>query len=401
MKKTLFFLLAILLSVPAVQAQVRDNAVEQIMDKRVLTCDDIYYNSISLIPRLYREKKMDTLNAVLRYWKKNCGMNEAAVCYTILSEIENNTFKEELTNSYKDTTKSNGMVDALFYKENIISYLYSNQDFAEIKDIPAEYPHFYYVAYVEYNKFIRSMAASMLNKPGLSPAERFLVRFYANPDTADISRLADSAYKGSLIQQAYMGEQEFGGVSYGLNFGLWHPMGKLDILGNHPYLGCFLGGRSGGFSCDVVMNIAFNKTPNHYYVKKDDSVYNTNYFIGYYLGLDFGQALFRTKRNELAVLAGIAYDGISTIEPPDNSSNTDYSKTLNSLNLNAGLGYKFYYNHIKNKKSNNHAYVGLQAKYNFVSYKNGGGTDLTGNSLTFTLTWGGYSKSIHHYYDKN
>ena len=399
--KNIYYLILILIALSFnTTAQVKDANVEGLMDKRVLTCDDIYYNSITLIPRLYHEKKMDTLNAVLTYWKKNCGMNEAAVCMTILLAIENNTFREELSNIYKDTTKGNSFADVMFYKNNIISYLYSNKDFAEIKKIPAEYPHFYHTAYVAYSKFTRSVAASLLNKQGLSPAEHFLVEFYANPDTVQISRLADSVYKGSLLQQAYMGNETFGGLSYGLNYGMWHSTGKLAIIGDHPYLGCYFGGRGEGFTTDFVMNFAFNNSPNYITVVKDDSVYHTDYFVGYYIGLDFGQALFRTKRHEIAVLAGIAYDGIAVIEntSTDNKSN---GKTLNSLNLNAGLGYKFYYKHVKSRDVRRHSFIGIQAKYNFVSYRNGGGTDLTGNSVTIGISWGGYRKDVHQYYNKN
>ena len=408
MRKIVFLIVLCSLFSAVATAQVKDNSVEGMMTKRVLTCDDIYLNSISLIPKLYREKKADTLNAVISYWKKNCGMNEAAVCFTILSAIENGTFREELTNTYKDTTKGNSLADVMYYKNNILSYLNTNKDFNDIRNFPAEYPHYYYEAYVAYSDFIKSMAASLKNKPGLSPVEHFLLDFYARPDTTQISRLADSLYKGSLIQQAYLGDQRFGGTSYGLNFGMWHPTGNLAILGNHPFFGWYLGGRGGGFSCDFVINFAVGNTPDYYKVRKDDSVYTTNYFVGYYVGLDFGQALFRTKKNEVAVLAGIAYDGIATIKPDNsnnnnsnNNNNNGPSKTLGSLNLNAGLGYKFYLTHVKTSNVIRSSYIALQVKYNLVNYCNGGGTDLSGNSINFCVIWGGYNKHIHHYWNKD
>ena len=387
-------------------AQVKDNAVEHMMTQRVLTCDDIYYNSVTLIPRLYAERKTDTLEAVLAYWKKNCGLYESAVCFTILYAIEHNNFREELTDTYKDSTKGNSLRDAAFYKQNIISYLFENRRFAKIDKVPSQYANYYYEAYVAYEKFIRSMAASLLNKPGLSHTERFLVEFYANPDTVQLSRLRDSLYMGSVLREAYVGIEQFGGVSYGLNAGMWHPTGNLSVLGNHPFLGAYIGGRSKGFSCDFTMNFAFQKTPNYYNVLKDDSLYHTNYFVGYYIGLDFGEALFRTRRCELALLEGIAYDGISTINNNNNNNNNNNDnnsstgKTLNSLNLNAGLGWKFYLRHVKNENVIWHSFIGIQAKYNLVNYNNGGGTDLTGKSMNFCVTWGGYHKSIHHYYDK-
>ncbi len=405
MKKIFPLLSLIVFLTTNTNAQVKDAAVEQMMTQRYMTCDDIFYNTITLVPKLYREKKMDTLKAVISYCKKNCGFYEAIVGFSILNSIENNTFREELTDTYKDSTKGNSLKDVMFYKNNILSYLEEYKSNQNIEKMPANYPHYAYTAYVDYNNFMLEFARSLLNKPGLGHTERFLVKFYAYPDSMSLRQLDDSLYHGSLIQEAYKDRTKFGGVSYGLNFGQWHPTGQLAVLGDHPFLGAYIGGRGGGFSCDFVMNFGFGDAANRYIVVKDDSIYNTKYFFNYYIGLDFGQALFRTNHSELAFLYGIAYDGIETIDVSSNSNSNANSnatgKVLSSLNLNTGLGYKFYYRHITNDNSYRHPYVALQAKYNFVSYNNNGGTDLTGRSFTFSLIWGMYAKHIHHYYDKN
>ena len=73
-------------------AQHKSDYVRNMMTERILTCDDIGYNSALLIPRLYGEKKADTLNAVMAYWQRNCGMTEPGATFGIIYAIEQNTF---------------------------------------------------------------------------------------------------------------------------------------------------------------------------------------------------------------------------------------------------------------------------------------------------------------------
>ena len=191
-----------------------------------------------------------------------------------------------------------------------------------------------------------------------------------------------------------MKKREFGGLSYGLSVGLWHPTGKLSLLGDHPTTGCFIGSRRKGFWYNITVGLAFGQSPNYYRVKEKDSVYSTNDFFGYNMGLEFGQALYRTKRTELAVLAGIAYEGTQALNIVDPAGvRKDVLKNINTLYLNTGLEYKIDLRHINKTDLSLHSYLSLQARYNFVNYKNTGGTDLSGNTFTFSLVWGGYSNA--------
>ncbi len=375
-------------------AQIKDPQVEAMMTHRILTCDDIYYNSITLIPQLYRAKKADTADAVNEYWQKNCGMTEASVAFAILHAIEKRTFWEGLNNVYKSPGRGSKPVQEEYYKSNIIGYLNSNYDFFNIQYEPWQYKTFYYSAYVEYSNFIRSMAGSLLDMKGLSPVEHFLVDYYADPSPFKLTRLTDSVYNGTLIQQAYKKGREFGGFSYGMSVGQWHPLGNLSILGDHVTTGCFIGGRSKGFWFNIPVGLSFGNSPNYYYTKNGDSVYNTNHFFGYLIGLDFGQALYRTRRTELAVIAGMAYEGAEVLYIQDETGNKkDILKNINTLNLNGGLEYKLYLRHVRKTDKYLDSYLALQARYNLVNYKNTGGTDLSGNTVTFSLIWGGYSRS--------
>lgn len=398
MKKLIIFLLVLTVSAASF-AQVRDAQVERIMTERVMSCDDIYYNSILLIPRLYRENKTDTAEAVLSYWNRNCGMNEASVAFSILYAIKNGNFREEILNVYHDPGAGSRTAAQEYYKKNIISYLTENYNFYEKQNYPAKYPHYYFEAYVEYSNFIRWMAGSLIDKPGLTQVEKFLVDYYSAPDPNKLYKLYDSVYNGTVIQQAFKDDRKYGGLTMGLTVGTWIPQGKLDVLGSHLYWGFNIGGCTNRLMYEVALHLRAGSSANYYTVKKDDSIYNTNYYLSYYLGADFGYALTRSRVMELAVLGGIGFDGIDVVENTSSTS-TSNGASIYSLNLNAGLGYKIFLSHRKNINGEKHSYLNLQAKYNFVGYNNRGGTDLTGNAITVGLTYGGLFKFYHKYYEK-
>src|ERR1700679_3580505 len=96
MKRYYILSLALLICSLNALAQHKTDYVSDLMTKRILSCDDIGYNAALLIPRMYREKKKDTLNAIVSYWQRNCGMTEPASTLSILYSIEQNTFNRQL-----------------------------------------------------------------------------------------------------------------------------------------------------------------------------------------------------------------------------------------------------------------------------------------------------------------
>ena len=389
-------------------AQVSPAAVENMMYRRVLNCTDIEYNAMSMIPRLYKAGRVDTLDAVINYSAENCGMYEYLVTLNILRSIKAGTFKEEIVNLY-DTTGHGHVVDSAYYAKNILSYLQAYKDRADIRRDSKRYFPYTIVAICDYYDFLKSIAVSLQSKQGMTPVERFLVNYYANPDTAMLRRLIGPEYTGTALQTAYNGYGKAGDVNLGLTAGLWMPMGKLSAMGNHPSLGLVVGGRGKNFMCDVDFNVRFVNTPTEHTTVKNDTLRYGKDFIGYYFGLDMGYSLLKTKKTELAVLGGIAMDAIDIWKNPNNTGNnnnnsnneTNNDRTLFSLNLNAGLGYKVYIHNRVSKIMQNRSYIDLQVKYNYVNYKNAGGSEVTGNAVTFGIVYGSYKKPIHHYYDAN
>ncbi len=399
--KRLLLILSLLTAFHSSFAQIKDDQLEHMMTERVLTCDDVYYNSIQMIPRLFRAGKYDTAEAVANYWQRNCGMNESSVAFSILNSIRKRTFKEELVNVYRKASGGGKTQAADYYRQNILSYLTENYNFYDIQHYPEKYSHFYFDAYIQYSNFIRSMAGGLIDEPGLSPVEKFLVQYYADPNPNRLVKLKDSVYNNTLLQKAYMGERtKFGGMNVGLVFGMWVPNGQLSFIGSHPYLGAVIGGCTNRILYDFTTHVRFGDAPTHYNVRKDDSLYSTNHYTSYYFGWDMGYAFARTKHHEFSLLGGVGFDGIDLIANTS-TTNTSNGTSTYSLNLNGGLGYKFFLKNRKTLTETRHSYLNIQAKYNAVSYRNVGGTDLTGNTVTISLVWGTYIKVYHKYYDKS
>ncbi len=385
------------------KAQITDNSIEQLMTRRRISCFDISYNAVSLIPRLYKENKKDTLDAVVNYWRRNCGMSEPVVTFSILYSIENNTFKEQIKRNYEEISIDSSYYPYTdYYATNILSYLRWFEYGSDIMQHPRVYftddNDYYIIAkYGLYYDFLRSMADSLTNKPGLTPVEKFLLYYYSNPDKSRLSLLSAPAYNGSVLQEVYLKDIEYrnkiSGFQLALTSGIWVPKGKLSTLGNHPYLGFTIGGRSNKLMYDVNFSFRFLDAPNNYIVTNNDTPYTTKYYMGYYIGYDIAYQFFRRNKHEFDILCGIGWDAFDAIFADA------ITNTYPSLNLNAGLGYKIFLSHKDDKDFEKYSYLSLQAKYNFVNYNNKGGTDLSGNSFTFGLLYGFYKRANHYYYN--
>lgn len=398
MKNGIVALMIFLGSAVTAFGQIGDNVVEGLMTMRILDCEEISYNSVNLIPRLYKENKTDTLNAVVDFWRKNCGMKEALVSYTILTSIKDHTFKEELKfDKSAFAVDSTNVPSTDYYATNIVAYLNWYYYGFSVRHRPKIYiePHQgdYYVAnYAQYYDFLNSIALSLNSRKDLSKIERFLVDYFIQPNPAKLNQLLSDEYNGTVLQAAYKMQKEekkhVSGFQMSAHTGMWVPQDNASRLGNHPYLGGSIGGRNNKVMIDLSLHIRILDAPTYYNVRDNDTVYRTKSYNGFYLGVDGGYQLLKYKRHELDLLGGFGLDGFDATFNND-AINTTYP----SFNLNAGLGYKILLTHKDRNKSDKYSYIAFQAKYNWVNYCNLGGTDMTGNAYTFGVIYGFYYRT--------
>jgi len=359
--------------------------IEKLMTKRLLSCDDILVNNAELLPVYYRQKSMDTLSAFVDYWKKECGPDEFfPTTITTLLSIQNN-------NSLNDAPK-NVLSELSFYM--MYKYIFDDKYTYHLEN-----KRFYGKDRLLLKKaalfdLIKLWATDLLKKPDLTKEQEFVLNVY-NGKIDNLERLKTPPYNTTNLAKTYMAYPKSPDCkkNYYTNLlsvysGLWMPTGKLGRLGNHPVLGFRYGVRSLKLIMELDFRVAFLKSKNKYLVLNDNThnLEETTYFSDAYMGAHFGYRLINRNNHFLHLTAGAGYELLSTIKP---SGNNDKNKPLSSFNFNAGMAYtyRFY----------NRSYISLEAKYNFVNFKNTGGSNLSGDYISLNLIYGFVANWVRRY----
>ena len=352
--------------------------------KRVPNCADITLNATDLIVKYANRQDYDSVKIILDYWEQKCPKNTLALNTKILLAIKDRTFTELMYDSI-----------IIYHVANYVNHY----DPPKVKNsyFSGRYgyygPYAIFENYPDFNNFTKQLAQELLPLQAEGSVEKLFCLLYADNEFDAIKEIRfNPAYKGTKIKAFYDKEVDknlnrSSDAHLSLVMGLWSPMGKARVLGNHPTVGFQFGGRYKKTIYSGNVTFKFLATPTRYQTIYRDSLKSTNHFFGGYIGLDVDRELLRWQKSEIDVLAGIAYDGFDAIKADNNNNNNNNNgKTIGSLNLNVGIGYKRYV-----KRGTN--YWGIQGKYNFLNYKNTGGTDLSGNVYTLNLVWGGFSNA--------
>ena len=357
--------------------------LDKLMSKRAPDCRDIAYNSTELIIDYYQKGEIDSVNIILKYWKDKCGESEPIIRTKILLSIENDKFTESM------------------YDAKIVNYILSYEYRINTESPKDMYSHYsYYFGFVpingKYDKFTQELAEKIKSGQSENSLELYYCKLYSNELKEPIKELRENpAYDTSEVKSYYNNEVEK--YIHKPDFlisaltGIWIPTGNLALLGNHPMIGFQMGMRKSKMTYNITMEIKFLKSENDYFVLSEGHTDTTNYFFGGYIGLDIEREIYKYKKSQIDFLGGVAFDGFDALKSNtyDNNPDNNESHSINSLNLNLGVGYKYF---IKRDW-----YVAIQGKYNFVNYKNNGGTDFSGNSITITILTGGFMDSIKTY----
>ncbi len=352
-------------------------AIDKLMTEKSPNCVDIAYNCKRLIEEYFNSNKLDSVGIILKYWESRCGINEPIIRCKILLAISLNEFDE----SIYDSTIINNIIRYEKKLLNIVTsstYRYSYNYFGNNS------------RYAMFDKFTEEIAGKLLKKQKENSIEYLFCKLYSGISNSIFIELQkDNNYDNTNLKNYYMNEvnkliniAEFQWALFG---GIWIPFENLEIIGNHPIIGFDIGVKHRKMTYDISMYVKFSESLNDYTFLLDDSLMSDNYFSGSYIGIELEREILRIGNNELSIVGGVAYDGFETvkvntndIEPTNNRGNT-----ISSLNLSAGLSYRY---HLKYEK-----YIGLKTRYNFIDYKNYGGTDLSGNTVIIALTFGGFT----------
>jgi len=346
-------------------------------------CETIAYNSTNLIMYYYAVQDYDSVEIVLNNWQANCGINEPIIRTRILFSILENNFNEAL---YDSTIVD----DVLNYMKRMDTTTTAN----------LYYNYQYYFGFVpireEYDYFTQCIADTLLQRIFYNPMELLFSEFYANVLIDPVKEIQlDTIYEKTEFRSYYYQRVDRYRYKNDLNLsfftGIWIPSGNAKLLGNHPILGMQVGAHVQKMTYNLTLAFRLLKSKNEYTILRDGNIETTDRFFGGYIGIDIERELLKFGKNEFDILAGFGYDGFASVltNTEDDNPDNDVGHSINSVNTNFGVGYRHY--------RSNKSYFGLQGKYNVVNYINTGGTNLSGDIITISLFFGGFSNNKKDY----
>lgn len=356
---------------PGLGAQ--DIDAEALVTKESITCEDIAYTSTRLIPGYYREESTDTLQALLYFWEGSCGITEPMMRFTILWQIGTNTFDEQ------------------WLPEELPAMLLDYREAFESAEQVHDYFHFgeweYHTIHEGYRSFTSEMAEDLKSYEDLSPLELFFTDFYSHDFERAIRRLEEGELEGTRLDSLYADHTEevrpTGYTHGGLYFGFWNPGSSLEALGVHPQVGFSVDVVRGNVLYGLQLRLGFGDTSRPYTTEIGNQLVSTNNFLQVQAGFQAGFDLLNSANHSLFVTGGVGYDGIDPTSHADRDAGR--TATLHSININTGLTL-----HRRFDRGN---MFSIMVNYHIVNYNNPGGTDLSGNVLTFGVAYGIITRS--------
>lgn len=321
--------------------------------------------AIAVIPRLYTVGDDDSLNLVLADWEDRCGADGYRTAFILLRDIRTRSFESR---SYNRSSIAAALLE--FHQACVSASPYP------IDTGGSCFGH----NDILYRQFIARLADAVRLIPDLSPLEQFVVLYLRDPDATGLSPVYGPVFdqrvrysEPSTVRRFF----DLENVAFGVLAGKWIPTGGLAALGTHPYVGLII--DNAGRRVSAGMSVAFSFLPlgQQVRVRAEDSVFSSSRFLCGMLSFDGGIAPLSTKRHRIDIRCGIGADWMDLLSVSRPGSDRVITKSLSSLDLNAGIGYRM--------RITARTRVGVQAKYHLVDFDNQGGTDLRGNFFTAGL----------------
>jgi hypothetical protein len=368
MNRALLFVLLLISTTAFAQRNIDQELMVQTPN-----CENVAFNSSRLIEHYFGQKNYDSINVVFNRWEEFCGTTEPLFRLKVLHQIQIGKYSED-------------WMDKEYLMNFIYLYLdrldYSKQPNAKLIYERYKIPFGYITFNSPFDDLTVIWANSLLEHDNLLPVERAFCLLYSNQTEAFWKMMKNKQLSGTKLQEEYalqVGKtKKMVEGNFGFMTGLMLPFSNLkDVVGVKPIFGFQFGLKQNKLQYDLTMLLRSGKTKQEYLIIYQGEPKMTDYYFGGYVGLDVDYELWKNKKKEFDLLTGIAYDGFDAVES-DTEKNIK-GKSINSLNLNLGLGFRFY-----GKGMN---YWGVQTKYNIVNYINKQGTDFSGDYISLIVSY--------------
>jgi hypothetical protein len=332
----------------------------------------LFAANASALPRLYEKKNFDSIGYYIQLRWQPGTIDPDLLCQAILLSIQRNIFYLVDFPDFNSLTPP--VVNELRIYADVLAQIQRN--------CPPDYHAHrgYDVADIDKQLFFTTSrwAYYLLSTRHLDSVESFLCRVY----TGEI-RYPDEYLSLHTAPPPYI-PHRLGGVLT-LSSGIWAPTGHLTLLGVHPSINYGLGVRNAHNEWDFDAALRFANTPNPYIILRNDSLMSRTFYQGGNASLNYTRYLIHQTRYEFGLSTGI---GIDFIDVASGNQEPDWSPTeISCFDLNIGFRYNWYFSR--------HGFLGLVARYHFLSYSNPGGSPFDGNAATIDIIVGHVGEYRH------
>jgi hypothetical protein len=336
--------------------------------------EQLFITAARALPRLYEKKDFDSIAYYIQLRWQEGPTDPDLLCQSILLSIQRHIFY--LTDFPDLNSLTPPVINELRIYADVLAQIQKN--------CPPDYHarRGYDVNDIDKQLFFTTSrwAYDLLSTRSLDSVESFLCRVYTGeiryPDEYLSAHTAPPAPNGIFTRRPYS-PRKLGGV-LAVSSGIWAPEGHLSLLGVHPSFNYTLGFRNRNNEWDFDAALRFGNTPQPYIILRNDSLMSRTYYDGGNASFDYTRYLIHHTHSEIGVSGGVGVDFIDFI-----SGNTkpDWSPTeITCFDLNFGFRYNWYFC--------KHGFLGLVARYHFLSYNNPGGSPFDGNAATIDIIVG-------------
>jgi hypothetical protein len=265
--------------------ETRAQSIEEQMTKKRPTCNEVFLNAMELLPKLYRNKSLDSMYLAIEIWKQSCGNDPEVQCSSLLLAMEQSTFSIDSVN--------NNTIDLLTnYAKSF--YYYQQQ--------PTRYPE----VQISFYRLCSVWAKLLLEQNALDENEKFICKVFNGEIVDPVKEIKNNpeTYRqlAVFLKKKEAGERKGNHSNYALLTGIWLPQDDLYVLGNHPSIGFQFGYKAARDQIDFTLQFRFMKSTNTYQVSRNGYLYGSDAYFGGYIGVDYTYYLVTKLKYELGTI---------------------------------------------------------------------------------------------------
>lgn len=334
-----------------------------IASRRYINCQDVTFNAVTIISDLYARHRIDSIYLFTDYWESKCAPMPSTITLRRILDIRSGRFSP-------DSITPLWIEELVAYKQRMAYKRHWRG--------PDIYVNDFFRQHERMDSLSRRMAAETLSD---NIDARLLLDFYS-ADSVTFEKInaapADSRL-GMFYRERYRQVFRSPLAHWAFITGLVQNYGRISIFGNRPNFGVALGSKWLRHNCDIILDFRAGPSKEDYSFVYNDSLISGHSWTGMYVGLEYTFDFIHTAKLDVGISPGIGYDRITAL-----TTDNDYGEDplfLGSFNKNVGIVIKY-------KFGKTGGYLGWHLRYNWVDYKNPGGTPLEGHYLNIRLTIG-------------